>query len=456
MLNLNGLLSVDVVHEITQYTELRLRDKSKYQCAEALALYEQRIMSNEEIFALCEETCEEDLYIPATSYIPTDIIRHFQGSDVVPVSYSPIRRKVTCVALKDIGEHYNPLRDIEVEVVHTPIYNYFQEYIRQYGHHPDLLDVPAKQILDSIVNEAISLDAADITISSKDKSAQVYYNVRKKKVYSQRIISYSDLNDIIKLMCFESPMDYQSNDPKYVGVTLNDMYRGRVVINHKFHGYAITIRLLPNEAFNKKLNNLGLSKETIEFIRRTVMSPELGLRIIAGATMSGKNTTALATLSEILDIRDQKVISVEMPVEQELVGVEQINCDTYEEYNANINSLIRQNPDFVYITEMEEGTATPVMRTTNTGKKVLSTTHANSCADVITRLIDMTGLPPDRIIQSIQSILYQELVRDDATDTVRPRNKYVHLSLERKNILYGAPYGDVIKKIQSWEGGDVW
>ncbi len=456
MLNLNGIVPVETIHELEGYTALRFKDKSKYECAEALGLYEQRLIPNEDIYSLCESAYGVDLFIPATSYIPIDIIRHFAGSQVVPVSYSPIRSIITCVALPEIGHEFMPITGYEVNVVDTTIYNYFQEYIKQYGTHPDLCDVPAKNLLDSIVNEGIALGAADITISSVGRSASIYFDVRKKKVYSQRILTAYNIEDIIKLLCFESPMDQNTNAPKNVGVTLNDFYRGRVCINHKYHGYAITMRLLPNAAFDKTLDNLGLSKEDVEFFRSTFMNRELGLRIIAGATMSGKNTTALACLNEITMPDNLKVVSIEMPVEQELEGIEQINCDTEEEYEANINSLLRQNPGFVYLTEIGDTTATPIMRVTNTGKRVLSTLHANSCSGVIGRLQDITGLSTDRIIQTIHSIVYQELVRDEQTDTIRPKCKYVYLSQERKRQLYGKEYGDVVTKIDSWEGGDVW
>lgn len=456
MLNLNGIMSVEIIRELENYTALRFRDRSKYACAEALGLFEQRLLPNEQILSLCEDACGEDLYIPATSYIPVDIIRHFRGSAVVPVSYSPVRGVITCVALPELGDSYAPIDGYSVNVTYTPIYNYFMEYVRQYGSHPDLCPIPAKHLLDSIVNEGIMLEAADITISSVGQSASIYFDVRKKKVYSQRILSSDNIEDIIKLLCFESPMDNSTRNPKYVGVTLNDFYRGRVCINHKYHGYEITIRLLPNEAFDKNLESLNLTRETIAFFRDTFMNRELGLRVVVGSTMSGKNTTCLSCLREITLPDTLKVVSIEWPVEQELAGVEQINCDTAEEYEANINSLIRQNPGFVYITEIGDDTAVPIMRVTNTGKRVLSTLHANSCSDVIGRLMDITGLSTDRIIQTIHSIVYQELVRDDVTDTVRPKNKFIYLSQERKNELYGKSYGEVLLKLNKWEGGDVW
>lgn len=456
MLNLNGLVSVDVMQEIDSYTDLRVRDRLKYKCAEALALYEQRLLPNDVILDLCENASNDDLFIPATSYVPNEYLMHFRGTNLVPVSFSPMRGTITCVALAELDNSYIPLPNAEVIVVNTPIYNYFKEYTRQYGPHPDLLEVPGKILMESIVSEAISLGASDITISSDSHTAKVYYNVRKRKVYSQRILDDRNIDEIIKLYTFESPMDYTTNKPKYTGVTLNDEYRGRVVINHKFHGFAITIRLLPNGAFDKTLEDINLSKETTEFMRYTFMNRELGLRLIAGSTMAGKNSTCLASLNELTWNDTMKVVSIEMPVEQELRNVEQINCEDEEEYDANINSLLRQNPDFVYVTEIGDTTANSVMRVTNTGKRVLSTIHANSCADVIGRIQDITGLSLDRIIQTIHSIVYQELVRDEDEDKLYPKNKYVYLSRERKAQLYGKSYGEIIMKINSWEGGDVW
>ena len=458
MLDLNGRIPVELIYELAEYTDLRLVDKTKYVCAEALGLYEQKLISNERIYELCIAAYGGDveLLMPAVSYIPDDIIRHFHQSDVVPVSYSPMRSIITCVALPEIGRSYLPISGYNVEVIDTTIYYYFEQYVKHYGIHPDLKEIPAKHLLDAIVNEGISLQAADITISSLSHMARVYYNVRKRKVYSQRILSGDDMDAIIAAMTFESPMDESTNHPKYVGVSLNDYYRGRICINHKYRGYEITTRLLPNKAFDSDLDDLNLTKESVAFIRDVMMNRELGLRLIVGSTMSGKNTTSLAILKEYTDEDKYKVVSIEMPVEQELVGIEQIQCNTEDEYEANINSLIRQNPDFVYITEIGDTTANPVMRMTNTGKKVLSTLHANSCADVIGRIQDITGLSLDRIVQTIHSIVYQELVRDEEKDQLFPKVQYVYLNKERKNKLYGLDYGQIIMKIDEWTGGDIW
>lgn len=457
MLDLNGLFPFDTIKEIIDYTNLRLQDSVKYTCAEALCIYEQKLLPNDKLLELCEKAAGVELIVPTVSYIPEEIVRHFHGTDIVPVSYSPIRRVVTCVALPEIGtKHMVFNNNIDIDIQFTTIYHYFEEYIKHYGYHPDLLEVPAKRLLDSIVNEAITIGASDMTISSIGRRACVYYNVRKKKVYSQRILSGDNLNSIIKLMCFESPIDLASRAPKYVGITLNEEWRGRVVINRKYHGYAITTRLLPNAAFDKTLDDLNLTKETVKFFRQFFINREAGLRLIVGSTMSGKNTTALACLHDLTEEDKYKVVSVEMPVEQTLDGIEQINCDTDEEYRLNIESLIRQNPDLVYLTEIGDSTGSDILKMSNTGKRVISTLHANSVSDTIGRLQDITGFSTDRIIQSVHSIVYQELVRDEESDKVYPKNRFVYLSADRKAKLFGLSFGDIILKIREWEGGDVW
>jgi type II secretory ATPase GspE/PulE/Tfp pilus assembly ATPase PilB-like protein len=300
------------------------------------------------------------------------------------------------------------------------------------------------------------MKAADITLSTNGLNSSVYFNVRKQKIDSHVIMQASMLDDIIKILTIEDPQTAFNNKPKYVGVDINDTYRGRVVINKTYKGSAVTIRLLPNKFFDNTLEDCNLKPQTINFLRNDFMNRENGLRLVAGPTMSGKNTTILACLNELLHLKSLKLVSIEMPVEQELPGIEQINCTTMDEYKANINSLIRQNPDFVYVTEMNDDTSVDVLRAANTGKRSISTIHANSCSDIIPRLMDITGLSIDRIIQPIHSLVYQELVRDESKDMLVPVNRYVYLSQERKKALYGKPFGEVMNLIDTWEGGDIW
>lgn len=458
MMDLSSKLDVAQLNDITKYTEMRLDSPSKYACAEALALYEQNILPEHEIHKLCEDTVKQRLYNPAATIVPQEYIKHFkETSKLVPVAYNGLKKQLTVVALTEFDTTYEPLPGIKVFIFYVPIYIYFKRYIEAYGTHPDLLRLPARTVFNMILREAMDMRAADITLSTNGLSSRVYYNARKQKVDSHIMMLPGMLEDVIKILTIEDPQTAEnSRNPKYVGVDLNDDYRGRVVVNKTYKGYAVTIRLLPNKFFDNTLDDCNLKPQTIDFMRTEFLNRENGLRVIAGPTMSGKNTTILASLNELLHIRNLKVVSIEQPVEQELPGIEQINCTTAEEYSENINSLIRQNPDFVYITEMNDYTSRDIMRISNTGKRTVSTIHANSCSDVFPRLMDITNLSIDRIIQSIHSIVYQELIRDDSKDMLYPVNRYIYLSKERKKDLYGKSFGDVMKLLESWEGGDVW
>ena len=457
MLNLNGIVDVETMTKINDYTELRLNKPNKYLCAESIALYEQRILPEQDIYKLCQTACRRKLYNPATSVVPASILKHFKDtSDMVPVAYDALKKQVSVVTITELGESYEPILGVKVIIYYVPLYIYFRRYVEAYGAHPDLLPIPAETIWSMIVKEAIDVHAADITLSTNSRTANVYFNIKKEKVDSHVIMQASMIEDIVKILTVKDPQVSFDNNPKYVGVDLNDRYRGRVVINKLYKGHEITIRLLPNDFFTNTLEDCNLKPQTIEFLRGDFMNRENGLRLLAGETMSGKNTTILSCLNELIHLYSLKVVSVEMPVEQELPGIEQINCTTMEEYQANINSLIRQNPDFVYCVEMNDDTAIDVLRTTNTGKRVISTIHANSASDVFPRLMDITGLPLDRIIQVVHSIVFQKLIRDDVHDILVPVNRYIYLSKERKRQLYGKSFGEVMTLLDSWEGGDVW
>ena len=455
MLNLDGVISYDINIEIQEYTNLRFKNAAKYKTAEAIALYEQRLLDNETILELCQKQSEHELVEVQNAYVPSALIEKLWNSTVIPYKYLPRTHELFVAACEDIPVEYPLIDGAELKITYVPIYNYFKLWVGIHGYHDDLCNIPVKTLIESIYNEAIKAEASDITISSYRNSARVYYNVRKNKVYSQRILTSNDMEDLIKYLTFESPIADITNNPKYVGVNLNENWRGRVVINHKYRGYVITIRLLSNELFNQTLEDCNINKPVIKFFNEYFNNKENGLRIIAGPTMSGKNTTMLAILNDLALPDDMKIVSIEMPVEVELPGIEQISCEDMDEFDANVKSLLRQNPDIVYISETGDTNARDVLTVANTGKRVFTTLHANGVADVISRLMDITSMTPDRIIQCLHSIAYQNLVKTD-DGNVLPKVAFCYLSKERKNQLYGKPLGDIIKLITSWEGGDIW
>ena len=223
-------------------------------------------------------------------------------------------------------------------------------------------------------------------------------------------------------------------------------------MNKTYHGWSITIRVLPDDYLETSLEDLNIKPNACKFIRDYVLSDEKGLRLFIGETMSGKNTTILSSLIELVGRDRYKIVSVESPVEILVQGLIQINAETEELFAKNADSLLRQNPDIVYFTEITEKTAYSIIKQSNTSKAVFSSVHANSIADVISRLMDITGVDSDRIVQTLQSCVYQILVRDEETDTVHPVNRCVHFDAELKSKLYGKPLHDkhrILEEIES-------
>ena len=433
-----------------EYAELRFRDASRYEDALSVACFELDFMSIEDV-TNGDETLL-DLF-NRDEFVPDNVLM-YGTSDALPVRVNLFDKSVLVIHACTEA----PVIDIpgyKVNMLKVPSVVFFRKYLRQNGRHNDLLSVPAKTLLERIYAEGIALKAADITISTDGNLGKVYYNVAKKFVSSNMMFTKNDVREIISILCFKSPYDFTSQRPKDVGVVVNENYRGRVNICRKYEGFMITIRLLPNSFFNSEFEDLNLQPKTIDFIREHVLSDRFGLRLIVGATMSGKNTTVLACLNSVIRAKRRKVVSVEMPVEQLLPGLEQIDCANSDEYDEAVNALLRQNPDYVYIAEMSEKTATSAIRITNTGKILISTLHANSCADTFSRLQDITGLSIDKLVQATYCVIYQSLERDEENDRVVPRNSMLYLDDERKLQLYGLPYGESLKLLKQWEEADV-
>lgn len=455
MLNLSGLLEVQSIKAIENMVITKFKDSSMFRTPESIILYEQGYIDKETLLKLCNEQYEDfELKEPIGSFMPKSFIEMFQGSNAVPIKYS--------AALKELEVLYVPEYKVDKptvpnhKVVYTPttLHYYISNFVRFYGDFPELLPIPGKDALDMILEEAIKEKIPDLTISSLEESVIVYYNRKKRKVMGNNIFPKYIMDEILQVLTITTPIsDTTGNYAKYVGYTIDDEYRARVVINKNFYGRTISIRLLPNSIFELTMEDLNLNQDVIDFFRDPSVNRLNGLRVIVGETMSGKNNTALSILREIVEEGGSKVIAIEMPVEQRINGVEQIGCETMPEYISNIESLIHQNPDFVYITETKDETGGAVMRIANTGKRVLTTLHSNSVADTISRITDITGLHPNRIIQVLHSIVHQELVI--VGDEIYPKTTFVHFDDAFKLELYDKPFGEIIRLIKERERGGL-
>lgn len=448
MQSLIGILSATDSDMVDNKTQLRFKDHTQFKTAASLIIHEQKLLSDERLHDACQREYNCILDDPLARYVPQEILDLFRGKNVAVVSYDVADNVITVCT---VPEFYKTARTIVIDghdlvVKRVTLYKYVELYTKQYGEPDFLAELPTRDKLDFIYAEALALRASDITITNTAQGAKVYYNARKRKVKSQRTIQGKDVDEIAKLLASSAnaTLGDMTAKPRFFSVDINRHNRGRVVINKTYYGLLVTMRILSNSVLTSRLEDWNISPETCEFIRETMLSAEKGLRLFIGETMSGKNTTIVTALHELVETERYKIVSIEQPVEILVDGIEQINAETDEDFELNADSLLRQNPDIVYFTEITARTAGAIMQQSNTAKAVFSTVHANSISQVLFRLQDITGLPLDRIILTLHSCVFQELVRDDKTDTVKPYNRCVYFSDDLKMNLYGKSMAEII------------
>ncbi len=442
---LDGLLTATEQSMVSSSTELMFKDSKAFSFPEALFLHTQKMLPDDRLFDLCQRACNKPLYEPRVTYVPKEIINEFRGKNVFVVSYDPRTNVVTLGTLPEF-DHSNVFSSTYVlKFCYVPIYYFVEWYSKQYGEPDFLCKLPAKDIWAMIVKEAVSLDASDITLTNTAHGACAYYNVRKRKVNSKRTIPSEEVESIIQNLAASANAALGDNSviPRSFSVTLDRSHRGRVEVNKNYYGRLMTVRVLSNKMLDKSLEDWNLTKSTCKFIREVLLSKEKGLRLLIGETSSGKNTTLASALKELAVTGLYKIVSVEQPVEILVEGMEQLPAETEEEFALIANSLLRQNPDYVYFTEITAKTATAVIQQANTAKAVFSSVHANSISDVLFRLQDITSMSLDRLVLTLQSCIYQELVRDELTDSVFPVNRCVHFDDDLKMKLYGKSTGEI-------------
>jgi type II secretion system protein E len=177
------------------------------------------------------------------------------------------------------------------------------------------------------------------------------------------------------------------------------------------YGESVSLRLLTRSAIYLGLESLGLNSADEKVIRKLIELPH-GIIMVTGPTGSGKSTSLYAYLSTINSI-DQRIITVEDPIEYELPGVNQIHVkpDIGLTFASGLRHILRQDPDVIMVGEIRDlETAEIAIRAALTGHLVFSTLHTNDAAGAVTRLIDM-GIEPFLVSSSVEALIAQRLVR---------------------------------------------
>jgi type IV pilus assembly protein PilB len=191
------------------------------------------------------------------------------------------------------------------------------------------------------------------------------------------------------------------------------------------HGEDCVIRILDKESANKEfrtlnLEVLGFDEETKRKLRKFIREP-YGMVLVTGPTGSGKTTTLYACLSEIVSVED-KIITIEDPVEYQLPGISQIPVNEKKglTFARGLRSILRHDPDKIMVGEIrDEETAGIAVQSALTGHLVFTTVHANNVVDVLGRFLNM-NVDLYNFVSALNCVLAQRLVRRICPHCVRP------------------------------------
>jgi MSHA biogenesis protein MshE len=177
------------------------------------------------------------------------------------------------------------------------------------------------------------------------------------------------------------------------------------------NGESVVMRLLRQDGGMIGLDKLGMPPEMLKRFREIIRRSN-GMILVTGPTGSGKTTTLYSALAEINTI-EQKIITVEDPVEYRLSGINQVQVNEKIEltFSRVLRSALRQDPDVILVGEMRDAeTAQIGLRAAMTGHLVFSTLHTRDAAGTLFRLVDM-GTPRFMVASSVQAVLAQRLLR---------------------------------------------
>src|SRR5829696_2217398 len=279
---------------------------------------------------------------------------------------------------------------------------------------------PIIKLVDTIIYNAMESRASDIHIETRDTAVHVKYRIDGalyEKVEPIDIAYHQTLISRIKVM---SELDIAERRIPQDG-RFRVRYKGRnvdfrVSIMPTVHGEDSVIRILDKEQINEQFRNLtldvvGFLPRDLRDFRRYIAEP-YGMVLVTGPTGSGKTTTLYAGLNEIRNEED-KIITIEDPVEYQLHGVTQIPVNEKKglTFARGLRSILRHDPDKIMVGEIRDNdTAQIAIQSALTGHLVFTTVHANNVIDVIGRFLNM-GVEPYNFVSSLNCVLAQRLIR---------------------------------------------
>jgi type II secretory ATPase GspE/PulE/Tfp pilus assembly ATPase PilB-like protein len=309
---------------------------------------------------------------------------------------------------------------------------------------------PIIRLIDSAVFDALNRRASDIHIETRDTEVVIKYRIDGVLQPAMKPIAKEHHATIISRIKVMAELDIAEKRVPQDG-RFRVKIRGRsidfrVSIMPSVHGEDAVIRILDKESLSEqftslRLDVLGFDEKEMARFRRFIREP-YGMVLVTGPTGSGKTTTLYAALSEIKSEED-KIITIEDPVEYQLKGITQIPVNEKKglTFARGLRSILRHDPDKIMVGEIRDAeTADIAIQSALTGHLVFTTVHANNVIDVLGRFLNMK-IEPYNFVSALNCVQAQRLVRTICLHCKRKVRASPQMLTE--SGLNPATYGDV-------------
>jgi general secretion pathway protein E len=288
---------------------------------------------------------------------------------------------------------------------------------------------PVIRLVNSTVYDAMKSGASDIHLEGHMRGMAIKYRIDGVLSLAGEVPDAAMAEQVVSRVKVLSDLDIAERripqDGRFKARVLGRDVDFRVSIMPSVYGEDAVIRILDKEALvgqmqGLSLESLGFDEDAMEVIRRLAAEP-YGMLLVTGPTGSGKTTTLYAALSEI-NTGEDKIITIEDPVEYHLQGVLQIPVNEKKglTFARGLRSILRHDPDKIMVGEIRDSdTAEIAVQSALTGHLVLTTVHANNVFDVVGRFMHM-GVDPYSFVSALNGIIAQRLVRIICPACARP------------------------------------
>jgi type IV pilus assembly protein PilB len=281
---------------------------------------------------------------------------------------------------------------------------------------------PIIRLVDTTIFTALQRRASDIHIETRDDSVAIKFRIDGVLTQAMPPIAKEHHSTIISRIKVMSELDISERRVPQDGrfrVKYGQPERPidfRVSIMPSIHGEDAVLRVLDKESMSEKFRSLtldvvGFDEDDLRKFRRYIAEP-YGMVLVTGPTGSGKTTTLYAAVNEIKTDED-KIITIEDPVEYQIRGITQIPVNEKKglTFARGLRSILRHDPDKIMVGEIRDNeTAQIAIQSALTGHLVFTTVHANNVVDVLGRFLNM-GVEPYNFVSALNCILAQRLVR---------------------------------------------